>query len=222
MCRNPDSARRLIILPIVKNLFIQTDVSLWLPVQIIPPKVAIRKSLFLEEFWVKTLSTLILHWIIEIEFARSSYNLIIWTHSIFKLIFLQKYCLEFFLQGLNLLFSTFTAISQKMLLIIHSVELWVTRIDRKWCRSHIFFHSTSFIFPSTCQSIVLLSEVDGSFLKLMKFVFCIRLLSWFAKSGKSSISVELSWYTNAAFAKTTFLNSSIKFWIDGGIFLIVL
>ena len=46
-----------------------------------------------------------------------------------------------------------------MLLLIHSVHFWVTRIDRKYCWSwptskiSYFLSSTSFIFPSTCQSI---------------------------------------------------------------------
>ena len=52
-CRNPDSTRKPKTRPILKNLFIQTHVSAQLQAQLIPLKVAIEKSLLLEENCVK-------------------------------------------------------------------------------------------------------------------------------------------------------------------------
>ena len=47
-------------------------------------KVAIEKSLIFEETWVKTPSTLVLHWNLGTEITGSANNLIIWTRLDFQ------------------------------------------------------------------------------------------------------------------------------------------
>ena len=76
-----------------------------------------------------------------------------------------------------------------------------------------FSSSTSFTFPSTHQSIVFYLKQTVRFWKSWNVFLHWSLESWLTKSGKSSSSVEVSWYSNWTFAEATFLNSSIKLWM---------
>ena len=113
-----------------------------------------------------------------------------------------------------------------MLLLIHSVEFWVTRIDRNWCWSWhaskinlIFLHLYLIHFPLYVSIDSFLLGADCSFLKIMKLVFYVGLGVLIDQMRQNFFSVELSWYSTSNFAKTTFLISSINFRIDDDIFL---
>ena len=111
-----------------------------------------------------------------------------------------------------------------MLLLIHSGEFWMTRNNRQYCWS---WHASIISYTSSALPLhfpfvsidSFLPEADLHSKKSWKLIFTSDLESWWTKCGKSSISVELSWYSNSTFLKTTFLNSSIKVWIGGDIFL---
>ena len=112
-----------------------------------------------------------------------------------------------------------------MLFGVRSVELWVTKNDRKCCWSwHApktnlrFLQLTTFFLPSTCQWMTFHLKLTIHSWKSWKLSFTSDVEPWFAKCGESSVGVELSWYSKSTFTKITFLNSSIKVWIDGGIF----
>ena len=87
---NLSSLRVPKMLPIKKILFIPAHVSSQIQAWNIPPEVAIENSLLLEQYWVKTLSILILHWNRGTKIARSYPNLKIWTHFDFQTRFSPK------------------------------------------------------------------------------------------------------------------------------------
>ena len=142
-----------------------------------------EKSLLLEENCVKTPSTLILHWNLRIAIARSSYYLTIYPDSTrFSNSFFSKNTDVSFFWRSHSLFFCFCCVIPKMLLLVHSVEFWVTRIDRKccWCWhaskiNLIFLQLYLLHFPFNMSIDSSSLKADSSFLKILKFVFYIGL-----------------------------------------------
>ena len=113
-----------------------------------------------------------------------------------------------------------------MLLLILSVEFWLTGNDRKRCWSGhasiiylIFVQLCLLHFPFNVSFGSFLLQADCSFLKIMNFVCHIGLRVLIDQMWQRFFNFELSWLSNSTFLKITFLNSSIKVWIGGDIFL---
>ena len=103
---------------------------------------------------------------------------------------------------------------------ILSDQKWQSAVGPNMPRNLIsyFFSSTSFIFPSTCQSLAFYWKQTVDSKKPWILSFTSDLESWLTKCGKRSISLELPWYSKSTFSKTI-LNSFIEVWFDSDFFL---
>ena len=143
---------------------------------------AIEKSLFLLEYWVKTLSAWILHRANRgIEIARSSFNLIIWTHLYFWTRFSAKK--TDFSSFLKVSISSFLLLLQYPIKNVishpfsgflidqdwHKVLLVLTCLDNQYLISQLYLLHFAFDVSIDC----FLLESDCLFLKLTKFAFYI-------------------------------------------------
>ena len=187
------------MLPITETLFIQTLASPKLQARFIPLKLANKKSLLLDKKLVKTPSTQMLHWNLEIETARSSYSLIFWTQLDFQTRFSPKKLAGVLSSKSQFLVFYFCcSIPFKMLLFILWSGFCVTKIDGNGCwfymprkSSSCLFSSTSFTFPPRYQSIGFYLKQTVNSLNTWNLSFTSEFESWLIKCGKSSVSVEL-------------------------------
>ena len=137
-----------------------------------------EKSLFWEEYWVKIVSTLILHWSCRIEIASASNNLIIWTHLGFQTRFTpQMLTWVLWSRSQSLVFSFCWNVSLKSLTFCPYSEILSDQNWQKVLLVSYILTSPSLNFPSTCQSI-------ACCLKKSSMSFTSDLESWWTKMGK--------------------------------------
>ena len=144
-------------------------------------KIAIEESLLFEEYWVKTLTTLIFHWNLGIEVARSSYNQIIWSQLDFEIRFSPKmlpWLLSSKSQSSVFYFSCIFLmknVTPHPFSGILADQNWQKVLFVLTCLGNLIFiqlYLLHFHFNKSIHSFLI--EADGlSIKKIMKFVFCI-------------------------------------------------